>query len=49
MEYDIGTAREVVMDWFEHQGKTNYTSDDIADILDEFEDTVNEIVSEKWN
>lgn len=46
ISYDVETAREVVMDWFQKQGKIDYTSDDVADILDEFEDSVDEIVSE---
>lgn len=45
-DYDEETAREVVMDWFQKQGKEDYTSDDVADILDYFEDSVNEIQSE---
>lgn len=44
--YDVETAREIVMDWFQKQGKINYTSDDVADILDEFENSVDEIMSE---
>lgn len=46
VDYDIETAREIVMDWFQKQEKINYTSDDVADILDEFENSIDEIVSE---
>lgn len=45
-DYDEETAREVVMDWFQKQGKEYYTSDDVADVLDDFESSVDEIKSE---
>lgn len=45
-KYDEETAREVVMDWFQKKGKEYYTSDDVADILDDFEDSIDEINSE---
>ena len=45
-DYDVETAREVVMDWFQKQGKEYYTSDEVADILDDFEDSIDEINSE---
>lgn len=44
--YDIETAREIVMDWFQKKGKENYTSDDVADILDDFEESIDEITSD---
>ena len=35
--YDIDTAREIVLDWFISKGKMDFTSDDVADLLDDFE------------
>lgn len=46
INYDGKSAREVVMDWFQKQGKIDYTLDDVADIFDKFEDSIDEIVSE---
>lgn len=46
ISYDVETAREIVMDWFQKQGKFDYSSDDVADILDDFEESVNKIISE---
>lgn len=46
VNYDIETAREIVMDWFQKKGKEGYTSDDVADILDDFEEYIDEITSD---
>lgn len=35
-DYDIDTAREIVIDWFISKGKIDFTSDDVADMLDDF-------------
>ena len=36
-DYDIDTAREIVIDWFMSKGRVDFTSDDVADILDDYE------------
>ena len=35
--YDIDTAREIVIAWFLCKVKSDFTSDDVADILDGYE------------
>lgn len=34
------------MEWFEKNGYKDFTSDDVADVLDEFEDTIDSILFE---
>ena len=36
-DYHIDVAREIVINWFMCKGKADFISDDVADILDDYE------------